>query len=50
MVTPPTPPTPPRRAWYHPVGWGCLFWVFILLLLYILVGLLWAPVWYPWWQ
>lgn len=46
------PPLPsgPRRPFYYPAGWGCLFWVFVLLLGYLLIGLIWAPLWYPvWW-
>jgi hypothetical protein len=39
----------PRRPFYYPAGWGCLFWVAVVLAIYLIVGLLFAPVWYPWW-
>jgi len=43
---------PGVRPFYYPWGGtGCLFWAFIFILLYVVVGLLWAPVRYPlgWW-
>ena len=45
------PTTPRRRPFYYPAGLGCLFWVFIVLAFYLLIGLLWrsTPGWYPWW-
>lgn len=48
---PPIPPTEPRRPFYYPAGWGCLFWLAVVLILYVIIGLLWAPLWawYPWW-
>lgn len=45
MVTPP----PPRRPVYYPAGTGCLFWIFMLLLIWIVIGLFWRPLWWPWW-
>ena len=45
----PVEPGGPRRPFFYPAGWGCLFWIMIIFLVYILLGLLWAPVWYPWW-
>lgn len=45
-----SPEPAPRRAFYYPAGWGCLFWVVVLLFLYLVIGWLWAPVWYPWWR
>lgn len=47
MATP--PPPPPRRPIYYPAGPGCLFWIFMLLLIWVVIGLFWRPLWWPWW-
>ncbi len=52
MTTPrpePPPTPPPRRPVYYPAGIGCVYWVAILLLIWLIVGLLFRPVWWPWW-
>jgi hypothetical protein len=44
------PPTqPPRRSVYYPTGVGCVFWTAVLLLLWLVIGVLARPVWWPWW-
>lgn len=57
MTTPKKPretPTPrdqpaPRRPFYYPAGVGCFFWVFVLFLIWFLIGLWGGLVWWPWW-
>lgn len=53
MAAPPPEPPPPRRPFYYPypmTAVGCLFWVFVILLVWLIVGWLWAPLWWPWWR
>lgn len=48
MAAPPPGP-PPRRPFYYPAGVGCLFWIFVILLVWLIVGWFRAPAWWPWW-
>lgn len=51
MAVPPPEGPPPRRPFYYPLApVGCLFWIFVLLLIWLLVGWFWAPVWWPWYR
>jgi hypothetical protein len=49
MAVPPPDGRPPRRPIYHPVGYGCFFWLFIFFLLWVVIGLFARPLWWPWW-
>ena len=49
-VGPPFTEPPARRPFYYPAGWGCLFWLAVVVLIWLILGLLWAPAWYPWWR
>lgn len=46
-VPPPGQP-PRRRPVYYPAGYGCLLWLFVLILVWFAIGLWWAPAYYPW--
>ena len=51
-LEPPTDRPPrPRRAWYYPAGTGCLVLLLTALLIWLLVGILFRPPWWPgWWS
>ena len=40
---------PPRAFYYPGAPTGCLFWLLVALILYVLIGSFLAPPWYPWW-
>lgn len=49
-IEPPTDRPPrPRRVWSYPPGTGCFVALFTTLLIWLLVGLLFRPAWWPWW-
>jgi hypothetical protein len=45
-----TPEPMPDRRVYFPRGWGCALLVLVVVLVWLMVGVLWNPEWWPFWH